>query len=347
MPIVTTDALRKSLRHREIAPVYVLFGPETYQRDIAVKFISDRCFEEGELRDFNESDFSLNTEGNLASALAAAEQLPMMARRRVIRINDVRVSSSGMKDTLREDDEAALTAYLTNPAESSVVIFVTDELDKRRKLTKLLTDHALAVDFAELKDAELSKWARDRVSEAGSEIDDRALRSLVSLTGPDARRLTVEIEKLSTAALPEKFISAELVESLVANAREIPNFDLTDHLFAGRKSEALKVLKKILDDGSEPLALLGLISYNLRRLLMAKEAMERGADRGEVTRIAKVRYSDQESFLATARRADANKLARAIRLLSEKDVAIKTSLGGPGPAGARLQIEMLVAELAG
>lgn len=346
MPIVTTDALRNSLRHREISPVYVLYGPETYLRDLAVKTISDRSFDEGELRDFNESDFTLNTEGNLSVALAAAEQLPMMARRRVIRITDVRVGSTPLRDTLREDDEATLSAYLANPADFSVVIFIVDELDKRRKMTKVLTERSIAVEFQDLKDHELTKWARGKIAEAGSQMDDAALRLLVSLTGADVRRLTVEIEKLSTAALPDKFISAELVGSLVANAREISNFDLTDHLFAGRRGPALKTLKKILDDGGEPLALLGLISYNARRLLMAKEAMSQGADRGEVARIAKLRYSDQESFMSTARRADAAKLSRAVELLAKTDVAIKTSIGGPGPPGARLQIEMLVAELA-
>src|SRR5688572_26923928 len=100
MPIVTTDALRNSLRKREIAPVYVVYGVETYLRDLAVKTISDKSFEEGELRDFNESDFTLNTEGNLTIALAAANQLPMMARRRVIRINDVRFSTNSLKNNV-------------------------------------------------------------------------------------------------------------------------------------------------------------------------------------------------------------------------------------------------------
>ena len=75
--------------------------------------------------------------------------------------------------------------------------------------------------------------------------------------------------------------------------------------------------------------------------------MAQGLARGEVARIAKLRYSDQEAFLAAARRTDAGKLAGAIRRLAETDLAIKTSIGGSGPVGARLQIEMLVAELAG
>ncbi|HUR97142.1 MAG TPA: DNA polymerase III subunit delta [Pyrinomonadaceae bacterium] len=346
MPVLTREDLRNQLKRRELSPVYVLFGSETYLRDLALKTICDLSFTAGCARDFNETVFSLNSDGNLASALAAAEQLPMMACRRVIRITDVRVSSVVARDTLREDDEATLEAYLKRPADSSIVVFVAEEFDKRRRMAKLLTDNTKAVEFADLKDEELVAWARTKIKDAGSEIDERGLRLLVSLVGPNVRRLTIEIEKLSTAALPDRFISSELIESLVANSREVSNFDLTDYLFAGRKKEALKTLHKILDDGSEPLALLGLISYNVRRLLMAKEAMSQGLDRGEVARIAKLRYSDQENFLATARRTDAGKLTGAIRRLAETDLAVKTSIGGSGPAGARLQIEMLVAELA-
>jgi len=345
--LLTREDLRSHLKRRELAPVYVLFGPETYLRDIALKTICDFSFTDGEARDFNETEFSLNAEGSLGAALAAAEQLPMMAARRVIRITDVRVSATGGRDTLREEDEARLEAYLKRPADSSVVIFVAEEFDKRRKVAKLLTEHTAAVEFTELKDEELSKWARDKIKDAGSQMDERALRLLVSLVGPDVRRLTIEIQKLSTAALPDRVISSELVELLVGNSREISNFDLTDNLFTGRKTEALRILNKILNDGSEPLMLLGLISYNVRRLLMAKEAMAEGVDRGAVARIAKLRYSDQEAFLAAARRADAKALARAIQRIAETDLAIKTSVGGGGPQGARMQVEMLVAELAG
>src|SRR5215204_2064169 len=194
MPLFKTDALRNSLRRREIAQVYVMFGPETYLRDIAIKTICDRSFEEGELRDFNECEFSLNTEGNLATALASAEQLPMMSKRRVVRINDVRISPVAARDTLREDDEAALKAYLSRPADFSVVLFVADEFDKRRKMAKVLIESAaVVVEFCELTEPELMKWARDKIRDAGSEIDERALRLLASQTGPDVRRLTVEI----------------------------------------------------------------------------------------------------------------------------------------------------------
>lgn len=346
MKILSREDLRNQLKRREIAPVYVLFGAETYLRDIAARTIADLTFGEGELREFNETEYSLTVEGNLRSAIAAAEQLPMMARRRVVRVCDVRVGATSNKDTLKEDDEAALAAYLANPADSAVVIFIADELNGVRKLGKLLREKTVAVEFKPLEDAELMKWARDKVGDAGSTIDEGSLRHLVALVGPDVRRLTNEIEKLSTAALPERNISIDLIDSLVPNTREIDNFQLTDQLLSGNRNKALQVMKKILDDGAEPLMLLGLLSYNFRRLLMAKDMMEQGVPRPDVAKVVKLRYSDQEPFLAAARRADAQKLGNVLQQLAKTDIAIKTSIGGGGPQGSRMQIEMLICELA-
>jgi DNA polymerase III delta subunit len=74
--------------------------------------------------------------------------------------------------------------------------------------------------------------------------------------------------------------------------------------------------------------------------------MSRGAERAAVANAVKLRYSDQEPFLAAARRANMAQLKQAIQLLARTDMAIKTSIGGSGPAGARLLLEMLVCELA-
>lgn len=343
--VFSREDLRNQLKRREIASVYVLFGPETQLRDVAAKTIADLSFSEGEFRDFNETSFSLNTDGNLELALAAAEQLPMMASRRVIRVTDVRVSATGFRDTVTEAHEPALSAYLANPSPHSVIIFVADELNGVRKMGKFLREKTVAVDFASLDDRQLADLAHTKIREAGAEIDEQTLRVLLAQIGPDVRRLTNEINKLAAAALPGGAITTELISALVHNSREISNFELTDHLVAGRRAKALTVLRKILDDGAEPLALLGLISYNYRRLLMAKDMMSAGADRGEVAKVVKLRYSDQEPFMAAARRVSVNSLTSAIRRLAQTDLAIKTSIGGSGPAGARMQIEMLVCEL--
>ena len=340
MNILSRQDLRNHLQKKEIAPVYLLFGAETYLRDLAAKTITDFVLTDNSLRDFNEAAVSLNDD-KIQYAVAAAEQMPMMASKRVVKITDVRISANSNKDNLKEDDEQILTGYLSRPAETSVVIFVADEIDKRRKMAKLLIENSVAVEFSELKDFELKKWAIDRLNDLGTRIDDNTLNHLIALVGNNVRRLTTELEKLSVAALPDAFITNELIEQLVPNSREITNFALTDHLLAGNKSQTLQVLKKILDDGAEPLMLLGLIANNYHRLFLAKNLMQQGVERREVARIMKLPPFKQEDFLATARRADAGKMSAIMRRIADADLAIKTSKGTP-----RLQIEMLVCELA-
>ena len=340
MKILSREELRNQIKRREFAPVYLLFGAETYLRDLAAKTIADLSLADSALREFNEIEHSLN-ESKINYALSDAEQLPMMDARRVVKITNVRVSANSNKDNLKEEDEETLMRYLSRPAETSIVIFVADELDKRRKISKLLLENSVAVEFTELKDNDLIEWARTKLRELNSDADTKALNLLVSLVGNNVRRLTNELEKLAVAALPDKLITIELVESLVPNSREISNFDLTDYLLARDKKRSLEVLKKILDDGAEPLMILGLIAYNFHRLFLSKELMRQGVDRKEVARIMKLPWSRQEDFLATARRADGEKLVWIMQKIAETDVAIKTSKATP-----RLQIEMLVCELA-
>ncbi len=345
MPVLSREDLRNKLKKREIAPVYLLFGAETYLRDLAAKTIANFLFDENSLREFNENEFSLNHSENLTYALASAEQLPMIAARRVVWITDVRVSASGTKDTLKEDHERLLTSYLSRPSETSVVIFVADELDKRRKMAKILLENSCAVEFAKFTDHELINWARKEIKDAGFDAEEKALHQLVALVGDNLRKLTNEIKKVTTAALPDKIVTYELVESLVKNSREIPNFDLTDQLFGKDKRKPLHTLKKILDDGAEPLMLLGLIVHNLRRTLMAKELMNHGVERTEVVRVMKLHPKYHQDFLESARRSDTKKLLYIIDRIAKTDLAIKTSKGGGGNAGARMQLEMLVCEI--
>jgi DNA polymerase-3 subunit delta len=262
----------------------------------------------------------------------------------VVEIKDLRISASGYRDTLGEDDLPQLERYFADPSPRSIVIFIADELNGVRKAGKFLREKAVAVEFKPLTDKDLAVWAKKEFASSGTSIDDLTLKYFLSRMENDVLRMTNEVKKLSVAAQPEGVVTSDLIDSIVANARTLTNFELTDHLVAGRSRQAIMTLRKILDDGAEPVALLGLLSYNYRRLLMAKDMMDRGAERRDVANTLQLRYNDQEPFLAAARRAKTEALTRAIKLLANTDLAIKTSLGGSD--SSRLQIEMLVCQLA-
>lgn len=339
MAILTREQLRNQIREGKIAPVYLFFGEETYLRDLAVKTISDKIFAEGDLREFNESSISL-VSSDLRDGLAAANQLPMMSQKRLVRITEVRVSDAGRKETIKEEHEQALTRYLNDPAETSVIFFIADELDKRRKISKLLLDKCTAVEFAPLNDREVVDWLKDRLKDFNAKADDRTLQYLVATIGNDLRKVSSELEKLAVASLPDGIVTTELIDELISNSRVLSNFALTDHLLAKNRSRALETVYKLLNDGAEPVMLLGLIASNYHRLALVKDLMKQGLDRKDVARAVNMPYSKQEEFMAAARRLEWEKLTHILRRMAEVDLAIKTSVATP-----QLQIEMLVCEL--
>jgi DNA polymerase-3 subunit delta len=336
MTALSRVELDRSLKTGRLQPLYLLVGCESYLRDAAARNLTDAALSGTLLREFNESSFSLLTDPALA-AVAAAEQLPMMSERRVIRIRDFA--------KLRETDEEIIIRYLNRPADSTVMIFVADDLDKRKKLTRALLTSCAVVEFPVVKDAEAKVWARARLKELKTAIDERVLSEVIRLVGTNLQTLSSELDKLATAAIETRQITMELVDQLISHSRELSNFELGDQLVAGDRRRALETLHRLLDDEVQPVMLLGLIASNYHRLALAKELLNRGA-RDEVYRLVYGPPAKRDAFMNTLQRSEATKIARGIQLIAAADLAIKSSLGGGGPKGARLQLEVLVCELA-
>jgi DNA polymerase-3 subunit delta len=330
MKALSRAELERSLR-QGLEPLYLLVGPERYLRRVAAREISDAALSATLIREFNEASFSLLTD-SVRSAIAAAEQLPMMSERRVVRVRDFA--------RLRDADEEMLIAYLGNPSPSTVMIFTADDLDKRKKSTKALLDSCTVVDFSPLKDSEAKAWAKSYLKTSKAGVDDQVLSEIINLVGTDVQTLANELDKLGSAALDSGRIDMELVDELIGRTRELSNFELGDHLLANNRKRALETLHRLLDDGAEPVMLIGLIAGNYHRLALGKHLLTRGG-REEVFRNISMPPFKRDAYISNLQRSDAKKIARGIQLTAAADLAIKTSQATP-----RLQLEMLVCELA-
>ena len=330
MKALSRTELDRSLREG-LRPLYLLLGPEIYLRRVAAQTITETALSRTLLREFNESAFSLLGD-SVQAAIAAAEQLPMMSDMRVVRVRDFA--------RLREADEDILIRYLNNPSPTTVMIFIADDLDKRKKSSKVLLDTCTVVEFSPLKDAEAKAWAKSRLKELKVSADDQVLSELIRLVGTDVQTLANELEKLASAAAATSRITLDHVEELIGRSRGLSNFELGDHLLAGNRKKALETLHRLLEDGAEPVMLVGLIAGNYHRLALGKHLLARGG-REEVFRNISLPPFKRDSYISTLQRSTAAKIARGIQLTAAADLAIKTSQATP-----RLQLEMLVCELA-
>jgi len=330
--------LERTLKEGRLAPVYLLVGCESYLRNSAARAISDAALSGTLLREFNESTFSLVSGGGAQEAVAAANQMPMMSTRRVVKITDF--------GKIRDAEEEVLIRYIADPAESSVVIFNTEDLDKRKKLSRALLETSQVVDFPALKDGDAKTWVKSRLKELKTTCDEQALSEIISLVGTDVQTLFSELDKLASASQPTRRITLDLVDELIGRSRELSNWELGDHLMARNRKQALQTLNRLLEGGAQPVMLLGAIAGNYHRLALAKDALTHGS-RDDVFRVVPLPAFKRDAFINTLRRSDATKIAEGIKLIAAADLAIKTSVGGSGPRGARLQLEMLICELAG
>ena len=330
MPVRSRKELLQSLKQGKIEPVYFLFGPESYLRDQAARAIADEALRETLLREFNDSTFSLRT-GDARSAIAAAEQLPMMSPRRVVQIRDF--------SKLNETTEEILLRYIDRPVETSVVIFNTDDCDKRKKFTKKLMSGA-AFEFPPLNNAELASWARTHLAELKADAAPAVVSRIVELVGSNVRSLANELNKLATAALPSANITLDLVEELVGRSRELMNWELTDHMLSRNRARAVKTLQHLLDDGAPPVMLIGLIASTYRKMALAHALLSKGAPPKEIFRQVPMPPFKQSSYLQMLNRVDGRRIAQQMVRIAEADLGIKTSKATP-----RMQVELLVSEL--
>ncbi|MGA9771972.1 MAG: DNA polymerase III subunit delta [Blastocatellia bacterium] len=328
------EEFRRYMKEGRVEPLYLFAGEEQYLQSRAVRLLSNTLDEAGRI--FNVSVFSIGdtSAGGKVSAWAAIEtanQLPMMSARRIVIIRDF--------DKVKDDENEMILAYLKKPSPNSTVVFQAVSLDQRRKLTSALMKTCTVVAFERLTDQQATRWAEEFLKRRGCRIEPGALGHLIGLVGTRLNRLSTELEKLATYA-GGGFINSAAVDELVPRAREHTSWELWDAIIERNRSRALKLMERLLEDGGEPIVILGALAGLYRRMLSAKELMIRRASTEEVNK-ATGRYGrNAEVFNSRVLRTSREEIAHGLRRITEVDNSIKNSEATP-----KLQMQYLIAEL--
>ena len=328
------EEFRRSIKEGRVEPLYLFVGEEQYLQERALRMLYNTLDEAG--RAFNVSVFSMG-EGTTGAkvtawtAIETANQMPMIEARRVVVIRDF--------DKIKDDENELVLEYLKHPSPTATVVFQAVSLDQRRKLTAALMKTCVVVAFDRLTEQQASRWAEEFLKRRGCRIEPNALGHLIGLVGTRLTRLSNELEKLAIYA-GGGFINNTAVEQLVPRAREHTSWELWDAIIDRNRSRALKLMERLLEDGSEPLVILGALAGLYRRMLAAKELMLKRAPTEEVNK-ATGRYGrNAEVFNARVLRTSSEEIAHGLRRIAEVDNAIKNSEATP-----RLQMQYLIAEL--
>lgn len=331
---------RRQLKAGEIAPLYLFEGTELLLREEALRSLAGAALTP-DVRDFNLATISAAS-GRIEEALGLARQYPMISPRRMVVIQDFEAISDDQQLELLKD-------YLTKPAETSVVVFVTAGMDNRRNIATMLRKACQSVLFQPLDDQQAGQWVRDYTAQADCTIDPGAAAWLVATVGVDLTRLAGEMEKLINytrgAGDGRALITREEIDLLVRYSREHSNFELTDAIIAGDRPRALRLLDRLYTNSDESaqslsLMIIGAIAVNLRRLLIARDLMRLNVPNSEVAQAVGMSPYAVTYLNEKARRIEEEWLMSGISLVARTDLALKSSLATP-----RMLLEILVSEL--
>lgn len=222
--------------------------------------------------------------------------------------------------------EKALAEHISQMPESTVLILLVDEaLDKAHPLVKAADQYGKAIQSTQPKGTQLNRWIANRAKGLEVKITPDASALLANFIGNQLRLLANELNKLATYVGPGGTITATEVRTLSAQVQEARIFDLTDALAQRNRKQALNILHDLLADGEAPLKLIGLITSQVRTLLLVKELAQKGMRGGQVASALSIAPFVAEKALRQVNNFDARQLERIYRQLLDTDAALKRS----------------------
>jgi DNA polymerase-3 subunit delta len=265
------------------------------------------------------SEVTFDPSSQAAELVEALETASLLGDRRLVVIKDAQ--------DLKKEHAEALSTYLESPSPSSVLVLVASG---RTKLDPVVRTNGSVVALEAPKGRRLVAWLRDRARARGLKVDEKSAWALVDSVGNELRDLDGALEQLSTGIGPEGKVDVATVRSMFARLADKRIYAFTDAVGDRRLPIATSTLRRLLDQGDEPLVLFGALVAHIRRLLRARRYADQGARVvGDALGLPTWRA---ERLQRQARSFTEDELVASMNVLAETDVEMKGDF--PSPEGA-------------
>lgn len=230
---------------------------------------------------------------------------------------------------LPKETVEALLGYLEAPSASAVLVLVARG---RTKLDAAARKAGALVPLEAPKGRRLASWIRARATERKLKLDDRGAWTLIDAVGNDLRDLDGALEQLFTARGPGAAVGPREVRAAFSRSADERIYVFTDAVGDRRLEVAMATLRRLLEQGEEPLVVFGALAGQLRRMLRAHRHAERGA--AAVADAVGLPGWRAERLTRQARAYREDELVSAMSLLARLDVDLKGELPPEGKLAA-------------
>lgn len=314
----------KDIKNGQIAPIYCIYGEESYLIDETVKKIRLALNEETEITYFdleeNPVDFVIDE----------ADTFPFLSEKKlIIAKNASFLKASDHNKEKIDHDIKRLEHWLSNPPDFSITIFIApyEKLDERKKITKKMKEQSVMIHAESLSEKDLEVWIQNEFQNFGKKIEDAAIEKLVEMVGPNMMQLQSEIEKLSLYLGEETTVHVQLVEDLVAKTLEHDAFKMLNAYLAQNHKEAIEIYHDLLRQKEEPIMLVGLLASNIRTMNNVYYLQKKGYSGPQIAKLLKIHPYRVKLMLEKRNRPSEERLLKALNQLAEIDLQLKSISG--------------------
>lgn len=263
-------SLIEDLKSGQFNKVYLLYGEEAYLK----KQYRDK------LRNAMISpDDTMNYayyEGkgvNPKEVIDLAETLPFFAERRLIILEN----TGFLKNATPE-----LADYIKEMPDTTAMIFVEEEVDKRGKLYKAIQSKGRAVELGRQDEASLIRWIAGSIKKEGKKVTEQTVRHFLSKVGEDMENIQKELEKLFCYTLEKDVITVQDVEDICTTQITNQIFDMVNAVAEKQQRKALDYYYDLIALKEPPMRILFLLVRQFKLLLEVKELDKRGYARKDI-----------------------------------------------------------------
>jgi DNA polymerase III subunit delta len=327
----------KQIKQREIAPIYLLYGTETFLINETKQLLLNQVLDEEE-KDFNFTAYDLE-ETPIETALEDAETFPFLGEKKVIFLHNPKFLTAEKTKEKIDHNISRFEMYIKEPAPYTILVISApyEKLDERKKITKELKRSAVTVEAKKLNEHDLKNWVKERAKIQGIVFDHDALELLITLVGTNMFMITSEVDKLALYAAEEKQINATMVEKLVSRSLEQNIFTLIEKVVQRRPEDALRIYYDLLKQNEEPIKILALLAGQFRLIYQVKELSRRGYGQQQMAGFLKTHPFRVKLAAGQANQFTDEELTNLMGMLANADHQMKT-----GGMNKSLLIELLL-----
>ncbi len=228
----------------------------------------------------------------------------------------------------------------------SLLLVTAGDLGPRSRLRRLFEGDERLAALACYRDegAALSRLVETILEEAGLAVDAGTRDWLVAHLGEDRQASRRELEKLVVYKLddPDRRLRLEEAMALVGDASMASIQGVVSAVLAGDLAGVERAWSRALAQGESPIAVLRVLQGRFQRLAVMVAEVASGRDPAELVAAARppIFFRERPVWTGALRRWTPARCARAIRRLTDTEIAVKTTGRLPEVEAGRLCLEL-------